>query len=142
MEGKKNATQVFIEKIEILNKLGIDTSNITARSTIQTLAQKSGIQITEKQAEELGIKLDDEIGNAKSNIAQAYRGKKGFSSPTKEQVYKLLKLGISLEYKSRTSKEILEASISAIKDIELVDKENKALQELVQKTKEGGKVNE
>ena len=36
----------------------------------------------------------------------------------------MLELGINLEYKSRTSKEIAEASIGAIKDIELVDKEN------------------
>ena len=38
----------------------------------------------------------------------------------------------------RTSKEIAEASISSIKDMELADQEDKILHELVEKTKEGG----
>ena len=38
----------------------------------------------------------------------------------------------------RTSKEIAEASISSLADIEMSDREDKALKELVEKTKEGG----
>lgn len=40
--------------------------------------------------------------------------------------------------KMRTSKEIAEASISSIKDMELADEEDIALQQLVEKSKEGG----
>ena len=49
-----------------------------------------------------------------------------------------MKLGISLEPKSRTSKEIVQASISSLTDIEMSDREDAALKELVEKTKEGG----
>lgn len=49
-----------------------------------------------------------------------------------------MKLGISLEAKSRTSKEIAEASISSLTDIEMSDREDSALKELIEKTKEGG----
>lgn len=38
----------------------------------------------------------------------------------------------------RTGKEIAEASISSLTDIEMSDREDVALKELVEKTKEGG----
>ena len=69
------------------------------------------------------------------NIASAYRETGNGRKPTKEQVQRLLELGISLERKNRSSKEIAEATISSLKDIELADKEDKALQELVEKNK-------
>ena len=47
-------------------------------------------------------------------------------------------MGISLESKSRTSKEIAEASISSLTDIEMSVREDAALKELIKKTKEGG----
>ena len=40
--------------------------------------------------------------------------------------------------KRRTSKEIAEASISSLTDIEMSDREDTALKELVDRTKEGG----
>ena len=40
--------------------------------------------------------------------------------------------------KRRTSKEIAEASISSLTDIEMSDREDTALKELVERTKEGG----
>ena len=40
--------------------------------------------------------------------------------------------------KRRTSKEIAEASISSLTDIEMSDKEDEALKELVEKQREGG----
>ena len=44
-----------------------------------------------------------------------------------------------MESKKRTSKEIAEASISSLTDIEMSDREDAALKELVKKeTKEGG----
>ena len=51
---------------------------------------------------------------------------------------RLLELGIVLDKKERTGKEIAEASISSIKDMELADAEDVALQLLVEKSKEGG----
>ena len=71
-------------------------------------------------------------------MASAYRGKGKSTRPNEEQVQKLLEFGISLESKSRTGKEIAEASISSLKNIEMADKEDSALKELVEKTKEGG----
>ena len=125
----------FIEKIEKLRKLGVDVSKIQSRDTIKTLAEKSGVKIIEDQANKLEIKLNDKIGNSKRYIARAYSGTGKGTKPTEEQVKRLLELGISLERKRRTSKEIAEATISSIKDIELADKEDKALQELVEKNK-------
>ncbi|MEI3401963.1 MAG: hypothetical protein V8R51_06520 [Clostridia bacterium] len=52
---KKSITQEFIEKLKILEKQGIEVSNIQIKDTIQTLAQKSGVVITEEKAKELGI---------------------------------------------------------------------------------------
>ena len=40
--------------------------------------------------------------------------------------------------KRRTSKEIAQASISSLTDIEMSDREDAALKELVERTKEGG----
>ena len=51
---------------------------------------------------------------------------------------KLSEMGISLEPKKRTSKEIAQASISSLTDIEMSDREDAALKKLVEKTKEGG----
>ena len=132
---EKNAVREFIEKIEKLRKLGVDVSKIQSRDTIKTLAEKSGVKIIEDQANKLEIKLNDKIGNSKRYIARAYSGTGKGTKPTEEQVKRLLELGISLERKRRTSKEIAEATISSIKDIELADKEDKALQELVEKNK-------
>ena len=55
----------------------------------------------------------------------------------KKEILKL-KMGISLEKKTITGKEIAQASSSSLKDIEMADEEDKALKEAVEKTKEGG----
>ena len=132
---EKNRVQEFIEKLEKLTEMGVDISKMTQIDTIETLAKKSGIKITEEKANKLGIELNDKIGKTKMNIASAYRETGNGRKPTKEQVQRLLELGISLERKNRSSKEIAEATISSLKDIELADKEDKALQELVEKNK-------
>ncbi len=56
------------------------------------------------------------------------------------KVEELAKLGISLEAKRRTGKEIAEASISSLADIEMTDREDNALTELVEKAKKEEKV--
>ena len=92
-----NGTQRFIEKLKILKEQGIDVTKITQKDTIETLAKKSGVVISEEQAEKLGIELIDRIGNAKMNITNTYRGNGSYEMPTKEQVQKLSELGVSLE---------------------------------------------
>ena len=133
---KQNMTQEFIMKLEMLQEIGVDVSKVTVKDTIQTLAQKSGIK--EERVKEIGLNPNDKIGNSKNHITQAYRGKGECKKPTDEQVERLKELGISLEKKRRTRKEIAEASISSLKDIEIADEEDKALKELAEKTKEGG----
>ena len=89
--------QRFIEKLEILKGLRIDITKMTQKDTIQTLAEKSGVIITEKKAEELGIELIDRIGYTKMSIASASRGIGSREKPTQEQIQRLSELGISLE---------------------------------------------
>ena len=127
----RDVTQEFIEKIKILKELKIDIAKITQTDTIETLAKKSGVIITEKQAEELGIELSNRIGVTKTGIASAYRGNGNRKKPTQEQVQELQNLGISLEKRKRTGKEIAGASISSIKNMEVSDKADRELQEVV-----------
>ena len=68
-------------------------------------------------------------GKSIEEVPEEYRG---FISKMREYGYGLEKK------KKRTSKEIAEASISSLTDIEMSDREDAALKELVEKTKEGG----
>ena len=112
---KENTIQKFIEKLRKLQQIGVDVSDIKQKDTIQKLAQRSGITITEEQAEELGIKLDDNIGQKLDTIKQALKpdrnGKKKIIPPTAEQVQELEELGINLDVKDRkidTNQEFIE----------------------------------
>ena len=58
--------------------------------------------------------------------------------PTPEQVDKLKKIGISLEKKSKSKKELAEAAFLAITDPDLLDSEQQALDTLISKTEEKG----
>ena len=128
----RDATQEFIEKLEILTKLGVNVAKINSSDTIKTLAKKSGIVLTEEQAKKLGIILNDKIGVVKNKIACAHRGNGGYKKPTQEQVQELQKLGISLEKRKRTGKEIARASIDSIKNMEVSDKVDGELEGLVE----------
>ncbi len=140
LEKRLEQTQEFIEKLKKLKKIGVDVSKIVRRDTIKSLAKKSKIEVEE--IEKIGLNPDYKIGYTKERIARTFRGVKG-KNPTEEQVKDLTELGISLEYKNenykkRTGKEIAEASISSLTDIEMADRENMALSTLVEETKEGG----
>ena len=128
----RDTTQEFIEKLEILTKLGVNVAKINYRDTIKTLAKKSGVVLTEEKAEELGIELNDKIGQTRGNIANAYRGNGRGKKPTQEQVLELQNLGISLEKRKRTGKEIARASIDSIKNMEVSDKVDGELKGLVE----------
>lgn len=131
-----NSVDKFIEKMQKLQLIDVDVSKIVQRDTILTLAMKSGK--TEDDVKKIGLDPKERIGAAKNSITQAYRGRGTNARATEDQANILLKMGISLEGKKRTSKEIAEASISSLKDIEMADEEDKALREEVEKTKEGG----
>ena len=124
--------QEFIDTLKQMKTIGVDVSNIVPRDTIEDLASKSGID--RKTLEKIGLEPTQKIGLKKNNIVQAYRGKGVCKPPTKEQVEELKKLGISLESK-RTSKEIAEASISSLTDIEMTDKEDAELRKTIEKEK-------
>ena len=73
--------------------------------------------------------LNEYAGQPIENVPEEYRNK----------IAKLREFGLGIKpERIRTSKEIAEASISSIKDMELADQEDKILHELVEKTKEGG----
>ena len=133
---KGKAVDKFIEKMEKLQEIGVDTSKLMIVDTIETLAEKSGI--SKEEVEKIGLNLKEKIGMTKTKISQAHRGKGGCIPPTEEQVKKLLKLGINLEKKNRTGREIAAASLSSLKDMEMTDRENIVLKQLLEQTKEGG----
>ncbi len=137
LKPKQDTVQEFINQLQKLRDIGVDVSKIRADDTIETLAKKSGIK--EDTLKKAKIDSTIKIGSKKNNIVATYRGTGSGKPPTEKQVKELLELGISLERKKgRKGKEIAEASISALQDIEMADKENEALKELIEKSKEGG----
>ena len=133
---RKNAVDEFISNLEALQEIGIDVSKIKTKDTIETLAQRFGIEL--EYLKQTKLDLNYRIGKSKDRIKQSLKGKKGNLPPTKEQMQKLKELGVDLDVKRITGKEIAEASISSLKDVEMADEEDKALREVVEKTKEGG----
>ena len=121
---------------------------IKKSDTIGELAK--GLGISEEQIEEAGLDSKFQIGQQKVNIAGYYRdardvaeGKKKKRTthgkpPTLEEVDKLKKLGISLEKKNKSKKELAEAAFPAITDPDLLDSEQQALDTLISKTEEKG----
>ena len=135
LDKKISAVQKFINIIKELNELGIDCSKINQNDTIESLCQK--FEISKEKIIEIGLNPNCKIGYMRNDIAKAYRGIGDCIPPTEDQVKRLKELGISLEHKrkARTSKEVAKASISAIKNVELADKEDIALKKLVDKEK-------
>ncbi len=81
------------------------------------------------------------LSNIKRALKPNENAKKKKTPPTPEQAQELEAMGLNLETKKRKAKEVAEATISAIKDIELADKAYGELQSLAEKTKEVGKEN-
>ena len=138
---KRDIVKEFIDKLEILKRIGVDVTKIADSDKIKDLAKKSGID--EKEIEKAGLNPGDNIGISKHTISKSYRAVKegkepGRTPPTDEQVERLRELGISLEKKGKSSKALAEATISAIKDPDMLDEEQQALDEIVSQTKEKG----
>ena len=126
---ERDIVQEFIDKLKTLQTIGVDVSKLVARDTIETLAEKSGIN--REKLEEMGLESTLKIGNQKTNIAKAYRGQGTSKPPTEKQVEELAKLGISLERKRTTGKKIVEASIISLTAPEMAYTEDAALKALI-----------
>ena len=140
-EEEKGTVERFIRKLEMLKGIGVDVTKIVERDNIKELAKKSGID--EIEIKNAGLNPGDNIGRSKHRISSSYReakeeGKITKSTPTDEQVETLRELGISLERKIKSSKELAEATMSAINDPELLDEEQQALAVIVSQTKQKG----
>ena len=127
-EGKLSEEQQI--RLEEAGMIWNETN--TTEEKIEYLIKRGNIgSIKRREKDEKG----NPIGRWKSDIKREY--KKGNLS--EEQQIRLEEAGMIWDEKGkRTSKEIAEASISSIKDMELADAEDVALQQLVEKSKEGG----
>ena len=123
----RTSVENFIEDLQKLQSIGVDVSKIKIKDTIATLAKKSGI--SREEIEKIGLDPANKIGQRKSTIAQAYRGKGNSKLPTPEQVEELEKLGIILE-KQDTIGEFIEniqqlqligVDVSKIKQIDTIE---------------------
>ena len=106
------------------------------------ISQKLQLKIGQSDTENIGGWLNQQ----RNRLLNKFRGKtqeeikadKEIDDEEKRRALELLELGVSFTQKSRTAKEIAEASISSLTDIEMSDREDKELKALVEKTKEGG----
>ena len=120
-EREKSSAQMFIDKLSKLQSLGVDITRIIQKDTIETLAKKSGITVD--VLKKAGFNLSYKIGNTKSSITQAYRGKGSNKSPTKEEVQQLQDLGVDLNYKKsqeerkKSATQILIDKLSRLKSL-------------------------
>lgn len=96
---KRNITEEFINKLELLKKLGVNINKLTERDTIETLAKKS--EVDKEKLEKVGLNPKNRIGVSRATIVHAYRGNGHARKPTEKQIEKLLKLGIRLEKQER-----------------------------------------
>lgn len=97
----RDPNQELIDILETLRNLGIDVSKISAKDTIKTLAEKSGIN--EDEIRKSKIDPNIRIGGKLSHVSERYRGTVKGNPPTKEQIDRLLQFGISLEKKNRNA---------------------------------------
>ena len=105
----------FINILRKLQTVGVDVSKMTQKDTTETLAKKSGI--SKEKLEEIGLDPTPKIGKQKTNIAQAYRGKRTCKPPTKKQVEELERMGISLE---KQEKDTVQEFINILKKLQTI----------------------
>ena len=142
-EETKSVVSRTLEVVRILKKSGINIKNIQLSKTIkgETIyillkeIKQDGINI-EKIIKENGLDENYMLGRNIKNTRNAYNGV-GSYSITEEEKREVEKLGIFSIKRERTGKEIAEATISSLKDIEMADKEDMILNQLIEKTKEG-----
>ena len=117
---KSNVTQKFIEIIEKLQSIGVDTNKLVQVDTIESLAKKSGID--EEKIKEAGLDPNYKIGQKRFLIAQACKGKGEYTKPNERQVKQLKQLGIFLE---KVTKEELKSIVVEQKNAGEIGKNHK-----------------
>ena len=150
---KESTMSTFVRVCESLSKQGFEFSKFKFTKSIVEKGKKKSLDKTlediqrespnidmTRVLEETGVDLNYSIGRVKHLAVQAVRGTGGGGTVIIEkEKRRLIELGvISLENRKRTSKEIAQASISSLTDIEMSDREDVALKELIEKIKEGG----
>ena len=140
---KVNTIDIFIEKLEKLQEIGVDVSKIAPKDTILKLVGKTlkePEEILIQRIKEMGLKPDDNIGSKISTIKVVYnksqRGEDtgGRTIATEEQVKRLKEMGV---WEKNTIDEFIEKleklQIIGI-DVSKIQKED-AILDLVKKTK-------
>ena len=124
-ELKNNsAVEDFIENLEKLQQIGLDTSKILTSDTISSFIEREG------GSELNGLNPDEKIGDARHYIISQYRKKKEYL--TESQKEKLNSLGVKLE-RGVSKKDIVKATIGVDRDLcDLVDKK---IEQDLEKTK-------
>ena len=142
---KVNTIDIFIEKLEKLQEIGVDVSKIKIKDTILDLVKRTKTKENDekliREIEEIGLEAIDNIGNKLSAIRDLYtkaqEGKKiNAIFPTDKQLERLEKLGIRIK-PMNTIDEFIEKleklQIIGI-DVSKIQKED-AILDLVKKTK-------
>ena len=143
---KVNTIDIFIEKLEKLQEIGVDVSKIKIKDTILDLVKRTKTKENDekliREIEEIGLEAIDNIGNKLSAIRDLYtkaqEGKKiNAIFPTDKQLERLEKLGIRIK-PMNTIDEFIEKleklQIIGI-DVSKIQKED-AILDLVKKTKQ------
>ena len=134
---RKSVVEILIEDLEKLKSLGIDISGIHKNDTIGTLAMR--YKISNEQIRSLGLRLNEKIGNSIDTVRHIFYNKNLYDSYNKfftideKRKLELLVLGRD---RSRTGKEIAEASIGSLKQIEMSDREYEIFRNLKEQEKE------
>ena len=111
----RNATQELIEMLEQLQTIGVDVSKLQYNDTIETLAQRSAINL--QAVKNIGLNPNIKIGNKKSIVAKLFRGQEKGNKPTKQQLDKLTEFGIFLEKKERNRIEDFIETLEQLQEI-------------------------
>ena len=137
----------YRERISKLREYGLGKKKMTTyEEVIEFLENHNGRMMqsskesnTQEQNEERKL-YNRWIYSKEYKVLNEYRGRPLEEVPEeyRDKIAVLRKYGYGLKSKKRTSREIAEASISSLTDIEMSDREDAALKELVEKTKEGG----
>ena len=111
----RNATQELIEMLEQLQTIGVDVSKLQYNDTIETLAQRSAINL--QAVKNIGLNPNIKIGNKKNIVAKLFRGQAKGNKPTKQQLDKLTEFGIFLEKKERNRIEDFIETLEQLQEI-------------------------